>query len=66
MPLDRVLQAAGAVVLVLWVIGVAGHLGVGPTVNWVLFLGGVGLVVASRPVAGLLRTRSSAPVADRP
>jgi hypothetical protein len=64
--LDRVLQAAGAVALVVWVIGVSGRLGVGPTVNWALFLSGVGLVVAGGQAAGLLRRRSSAPAADRP
>lgn len=66
MTLERAFPAAGALALVLWVIGVAGRLGVGPTVNWVLFLGGVGLVAASSPAAALLRSRSSAPAPDRP
>jgi hypothetical protein len=65
MSLERVVQSAGTAVLVLWVIGVSGHLGTSPWANWTLFAAGVALVVVG-PVGGRFRRRSSAPAADRP
>ena len=65
MTLDRLGDALGALLLVLWVIGVAGRLGTGLAVNWALFLAGVALI-ALAPVPARLRRRSSGPEPDRP
>jgi hypothetical protein len=48
-------SAAGTVALALWLVGVAGRLGTTPTENWILFAGGIGLVVVSGAGAVLPR-----------
>ena len=54
--------ALATVALALWFVGVAGWLGTGPAVNWVLFVAGLALAAIGPVVSG----RSSASAAARP
>jgi len=63
---ERVTTLLGALLLLLWVIGVAGWLGTGLAANWAFFLVGIALVALGRAAEPFVRRRSSAPARDRP
>jgi len=62
MSLRTLLPLLATIALALWFVGVAGWLGTGPTVNWVLFVAGLALAAVGPAVSA----RSSASAAARP